>query len=267
MVDLTDISGKTFLVSMLVEELKKRQKQARPSHGIPPDSNIYYFYCHEDDEQNRTCLGVLKGILMQMVERVDYVLPLCEEKLSDAGGESLSSVEVAQSLVETFIEYGPRQYIVIDGLDECANGEARQIADFFMGQVSKCDNHVAQGQLRVLFMSQTMRELRRHLPEDDASISLKPGGNAADIRAYVHSRINEFSDVGECGFNLTEIERLNIENVVCQQSKGERVAPCEPVQIGTDKVSQICFCLPILPWNTFSSRVPKRRYLKSHRKR
>lgn len=214
--------GKTILASILVDELKSLGTQGKKGHIIPQSTKTYYFYCQVDDSEQRTYLDILKGILQQMVHGDDYILPFCDEKISHEGIENLANAEMAQTLVEAFIEYNPRQYIIIDGLDECDPVEIRRTADFFMKQVSRCDNNIKQGQLRVLFISQPMPDLYQHMPEDDASIPLKATDNADDIRAYVKARILQFSELGDSrgGFNLSEVDKAQIENIICQQSAG-----------------------------------------------
>ena len=215
--------GKTILTSLLVDELKSLVTKGQKGNALPSNCSIYYFYCQADDSEQRTYLDILKGILQQMVDSGDYMLPLCHDRISHEGIENLASAEVAQTLVETFIDYNPRQYIIIDGLDECETPDIRQTADFFLRQVAKCDNNIKQGQLRVLFMSQRMPEMSKYMPQDDASIALKATDNADDIRSYVKAKILEFSESGDShgGFNLSEVDKAQIENIICYQSQGK----------------------------------------------
>ncbi|KAL6904141.1 hypothetical protein GGI43DRAFT_421611 [Trichoderma evansii] len=212
--------GKTILASILIDELHSRIK----SEANDPKSKLYYFYCQEADADHRTYLGVLKGILYQMVNTNEYLLPYCADKAESGGSTSLAHVDVAQALIEAFFEYNSRQYVVIDGLDECETPEEmRKIANFFMKQVSKCDNDIKQGQLRILFMSQMIKELEKDhsMPEEDGRIQLKSTDNAEDIRAYVKARIPEFSEERgtKSGFNLSEADKDQIISIVCGRSE------------------------------------------------
>ncbi|PTB66815.1 hypothetical protein BBK36DRAFT_1198507 [Trichoderma citrinoviride] len=213
--------GKTILASLLVDELDELRKKKK--YIIPSESRIYYFYCQEEDSEHRTYLDILRGILHQMVDSNDDLLPLCVEKAESSGNPSLADTETAQSLIEAFIEYNTRQYVIIDGLDECDTAEARKAATFFMGQVTKCDNDIKQGHLRLLFMSQPIPELARAkvMPEDDACVQLKATDNAEDIKSYVRKRIEEFSEVRatRSGFNLLESDKDQIESSICRRSE------------------------------------------------
>ncbi|KAK2606449.1 hypothetical protein QQS21_003142 [Conoideocrella luteorostrata] len=213
--------GKSVLVSALVDELKKYSKNNE--HNLPPNSKVYFFYCQEDDAESCTYLGILKGILRQMVDDNDDLIPLCVEKRASTGKANLESPEAAESLIDAFLEYNPRQYIIIDGPDQCNSSESIQTAQFFKKQIEKYDNETTRGRLRVLFMSQPMEEpaIVSTMPQDGACVQLKPLDNADDIRAFVKKRIPEFSQsrTTNSGFNLSEGDKFQIERIICHLSK------------------------------------------------
>ncbi|KAI1635197.1 hypothetical protein F4809DRAFT_467935 [Biscogniauxia mediterranea] len=214
--------GKTVLASLLIDELKELCTEKK-KFAIPRESKTYYFYCQEEDPEHCTYLAILKGILHQMVDADEDLLPLCVEKATSGGSTTLENVEIAEGLIEAFCEYNSRQYIIIDGLDECETLEIRQAAAFFMMQVTRCDYDIKQGRLRVLFISQMMPELVKEklMPEDDACVELKSTDNAVDIRAYVKKRIPEFSEARatSSGFNLSEGDTEQIESITCLRSE------------------------------------------------
>ena|SRR5690349_5663964 len=99
-----------------------------------------------------------------------------------------------------------------------------QTATFFMGQITRCDNEIKQGRLRVLFISQPIPELQKKkvMPEDDAYVELKSTDNADDIRTYVKKRIPDFlkQRATSSGFNLSEGDKAQIEGIICRRSEG-----------------------------------------------
>ncbi|KAK4085083.1 uncharacterized protein Triagg1_73 [Trichoderma aggressivum f. europaeum] len=211
--------GKTILSSVLIDELEDL-RTGKKRKVIPRDSKICYFYCEEEGTDHRTYLDILKGVLHQMVEVTEYLLPLCKENIDSSG--ILTDVATAEALIKAFFEYNTRQYIVIDGIDECEIIETRRAAKFFMEQVTYCDN-IKQGRLRVLFMSQQIPELAKTdiMPEGDACVELKATDNAEDIRTYVKKRIPDFSKERETesGFNLSESDKQQIESIICRRSE------------------------------------------------
>ncbi|RSL99877.1 hypothetical protein CDV31_012011 [Fusarium ambrosium] len=212
--------GKTILASLVVDELESIRKRGE----IPEDSKTYYFYCQEEDVELQTYLGILKGILHQMVKQDDYIVPLCHDKMTQGGCDHLSNADTAKSLIETIVQYNPRQYIIIDGLDECKPIEIRQTAEFFTKLVDTCNNtNQERGQLRLMFMSQDLPEIKNYITEEDAEdaiIALKSTDNAEDIRAFVKKKLLDFRRSGESlGFNLEEEDRMQIESIICRRSE------------------------------------------------
>ncbi|KAL7952918.1 hypothetical protein V8C34DRAFT_298274 [Trichoderma compactum] len=211
--------GKTMLSSLLIDELGDLRTEKKRK-VIPRESKICYFYCEEEDTDHRTYLDILKGVLHQMVEVTEYLLPLCKENIDSSG--ILTDVATAEALIKAFFEYNTRQYIIIDGIDECEIIETRRAARFFMEQVTYCDN-IKQGRLRVLFMSQQIPELAKAdiMPEGDACVELKATDNAIDIKQYVRKRIPDFSEgrATDSGFNLSEGDKQQIESIICRRSE------------------------------------------------
>ncbi|OLN85474.1 Early growth response protein 1-like protein 2 [Colletotrichum chlorophyti] len=231
--------GKTVLSSLVITHLRELLHKER----IPPDAQVCYFYCQEGDQEMDRYLGILRGILYQLVSAAEIpnhdaglsppsnnnaaVLPLCEDKITNSGGSTLATAEAAVPLIEAFFDICPRQYVVIDGLDECAAAtEVQQAVAFLTSQVSRCEG-INIGQLRVLFMSQPTAEVRRAMVkhgvpgEGGREVELDVRDNAQDIRNYVKKRM----EPGELRkrnrrFNLTEADRQDIEDKISAQSEG-----------------------------------------------
>jgi hypothetical protein len=206
----------------VVQELQDQLQDSDKTFIIPRGSKICYFYCQEDDIEHKTYLDILKGILLQMVEADDYILPLCHQEKNTSGGANLLDASIAKKLIKTFIEYSPRQYIVIDGLDECNGTEIHQTAEFFKKLVSTYDTQLRLGHLRVMFIGKETSDTRKYISGDDCvNIPLKPEDNHDDIRAFVQKRLPEFSSSEyRQGFSLSDAEKSDIEMLVCDQSKG-----------------------------------------------
>ncbi|RBR14929.1 hypothetical protein FVER53590_03173 [Fusarium verticillioides] len=158
--------GKTVLASLIVDELKSSKLQnTMPS--FPEASKTCYFYCQENDIEQKSHLDVLKGILLQMVEAEDYIIPYCYQEKITSGGSVLMDAKLAQKLIKTFIEFSVRHYIVIDGVDECHGAEIQQTAKFFKDLVSAYDTQIRLGHLRVLFIGRETSDTKKHIPGDD----------------------------------------------------------------------------------------------------
>ncbi|OHE92072.1 hypothetical protein CORC01_12653 [Colletotrichum orchidophilum] len=256
--------GKTILSSLVVTRLHELIR----TKSIRPDVQICYFYCQDADPELNSYFGILRGIVHQLVSAINVlnhdpdeasedeydglghrnnhngcVLPLCDDKIASSGGSTLSTTEGCLSLIETFFEINPRLYIVLDGLDECACREdIRQVVSFLVAQVSRLDD-INQGQLRVLFMSQPVPDVKAAMTKPTVSpligeVELMRTDNRQDIQTYVKSRMDpaepvkprrhvrgridpsEFPSVSRPNFNLEESEIQRIEKEVSVQSEG-----------------------------------------------
>ncbi|KAF5570892.1 early growth response 1-B [Fusarium phyllophilum] len=191
-----------------VDELKSSKLQNRmPS--FPEASKTCYFYCQENDIEHKNHLDILKGILLQMVEAEDYIIPYCYQEKVSSGGSILLDAKSAQKLIKTFIEFSARHYILIDGVDECHGAEIQQTAKFFKDLVSAYDTQIRLGHLRVLFIGRETSDTKKHIPGDDCfSIALRPEDNHDDIRAFVQKKLPEFSKSSlRVGFSLSEADK------------------------------------------------------------
>ncbi|KAK2056374.1 hypothetical protein LY76DRAFT_637214 [Colletotrichum caudatum] len=243
--------GKTVLASLVVVRLRELAREGR----IPEGAQVAYFYCQEGDQDLDTYLGILRSILHQFVSAADVldpdysghddgagrnsnnnnnnnnnnaaILPLCADKVVNSGGSSLVSPEAALPLLEAFFDINPRQYLVVDGLDECAAAtEVQQAVGFLAAQVARCED-VGQGSLRVLFTSQPTADVRRAMAkhgvpgEAGREVELDARDNAHDIRAYVRMRLApEQMLEANRDFNLSADNVQDIENQVTAQSEG-----------------------------------------------
>ncbi|KAH0436031.1 hypothetical protein CcaCcLH18_04564 [Colletotrichum camelliae] len=229
--------GKTILSSHVVDRLS--ELAAEGGRDVPSEAQVCYFYCQESDSESDNYLGILRGILNQLVSSAEVpddnafpgqnitnnnlaILPLCEDKITTSGGSTLTNPDVAQSLIEIFFENNLRQYVVIDGLDECkANTEINQAVGFFTKAVATCDD-LHQGQLRVMFMSKSSKEVRRCMDKNGLSpssgeVELNAKENMEDIRRYVRTKLA--SSEGD-KFNLSERDKQEIEDKISTMSEG-----------------------------------------------
>ncbi|KAF5244817.1 hypothetical protein FANTH_7584 [Fusarium anthophilum] len=189
----------------------------------PPHSAIWLHgnVGYENDIEHRNHLDILKGILLQMVEAEDYIIPYCYQEKVSSGGSILIDAKLAQKLIKTFIEFSVRHYIVIDGVDECHGAEIQQTAEFFKDLVSAHDTQIRLGHLRVLFIGRETSNTKKYIPGDDCiSIALRPEDNHDDIRAFVQKRLPAFSKSRHDSFLYAH---LAIEFLLQQDTKGHLI--------------------------------------------
>ncbi|KAF2474163.1 C2H2 domain-containing protein [Lindgomyces ingoldianus] len=172
-------AGKTILASVIIEECKRRKPVLTS-----------YFYCNCDGGGNSSAVGVFKGLLDQLLDQFPDLMPHCHTRSSSSGEPSLRSLGSAKKLLEDFCLTIPKQYIIVDGLDECEGPERKQILEFFVQLVTQCDSE-DPGRLRILFVSQDYADIKKALHRSLNSkvvpkiISLTSTDNERDIRIYV----------------------------------------------------------------------------------
>ena len=172
---LTELDlGKTILASVIIQELL-------------PDgtSQTNFFYCKQGDPERSTCTSILKGLLNQLVAQSRDLVPYCYDRYQASGEVTLKSGDPAKRLLELLWQRISKQFIIIDGLDECSLMERKSVLSFFTSLVDKVDAK-EPGKLRVLFVSQDENDIKKAL-STATSIALMPSDNANDIKLFVRS--------------------------------------------------------------------------------
>lgn len=146
--NLLDV-GKTILASAIVDGCKEQI-----------EFSTSYFYCHDGDQNSNTAIGILKGLVDQLLDQVPDLLPPCYTRRTSSGEPVLRSLHQTKTLFEDCCLAIPKMFIIVDGLDECEQGERKQALDVFMDIVGRCDAR-APGNLRVIIVSQDYVDIRR----------------------------------------------------------------------------------------------------------
>jgi hypothetical protein len=205
-------AGKTMLASVVIEECK-RQK----------DSITSYFYCSQDSQDDNYAVAVFRSLLEQILHQCPILLAYCHSKLITSGEPSLRSFTLTKALLTDCCIRAGKQYIVIDGLDECEPVQRKLIVDFFNGLVNE-QNADEPGKLRVLFVSQEYAEMKRALrrPTDSqlmpGLVKLGEGDNLTDIETYANVWSSKIKDK----FELDSVEEMELRMNIVTRAKGKR---------------------------------------------
>ncbi|KAF2680197.1 C2H2 domain-containing protein [Lentithecium fluviatile CBS 122367] len=177
-------AGKTILASTIIEECKQQ------------DSFITgYFYCHYEGQGTNTAVGVLRGLIDQLLAQYPQLLPPCHTKHSTSGEPSLRSLSLAKQLFENFCSTVSKLFIIVDGLDECEHYERKQLIDTFLEVVTTCEAD-EPGKLRVLFVSQDYADIRKGIEKlvpRIVALSTDNILNERDIQTFVRSRVDSIA--------------------------------------------------------------------------
>ena len=176
-----------------------------------------YFYCSQDDPERNNSISVFKGLLTQYLEQCPELLPFCDEKRN--GELSLSNPKIVKDLLKSFIEFVPKQYIIVDGLDECddKNFKERKEMMTFLSQLVKDADSRNPGKLRVLFVSQIFSDIKREL-STASTVSICVEDVKKDIWEYVRRRLEHL----RTRFGLGVEQVSNIQEKTCFRADGKK---------------------------------------------
>lgn len=201
--------GKTILASVIID-------------GCLEDRSCTtaYFYCKESDPEKNDCISIYRGLLSQLLNHCRELIPYCYDKFLSSGDLTLTTPSLAERLLSLFCEKITKQFVIIDGLDECDPAQRKLALQFFTTMVGRCDEH-EPGKLRVLFVSQHYPDIEKAL-QTAAVLKLKSEDNKSDIKAYVHDWCGKIQQ--EFDLEMEDIEY--IQESTCIRSNGRfLVAP------------------------------------------
>lgn len=221
--------GKTMLASALIDSCAS----LKGSGAIPPDSEVYYFYCQGTDPGSDTGLGFAKVMVSQLLAYQQDLLPVFIDAAKTSGQVTLTSTDRARELLSLGLETERRQYFIVDGLDACEFPRARNIVST-LNQILR-DKSLLPGasKARVLLTGCLTHELKTLLGGDVVATQIRPDDVQDDIGRF--ARISLLSLQPRISA-LSEVDIGYIQRKVVQQSRGESI-PAFPFQ----------FCIPSVP--------------------
>lgn len=119
-----------------------------------------------------------------------------------------------EDLFDLFSQRDQKQYIVIDGLDECDTAARKLVLSFFNSRVERLDMK-DPGKMRVLFVSQRENDIKEALLAA-AVITLQPTDNASDIRFFVRKSTMEI----QSRYDLEDRQVDYVIDSTCERAKG-----------------------------------------------
>lgn len=162
-------AGKTILASLLIDTCKK----------IAQARTVYFYFRHGDPRADNF-ISMARSFLDQLssVESsiVDMLYDMAAKKET-----CFKTRKDTEELLQICLDAAGSLYIVIDGLDECAEAEQKVVARWLKKYADK--SGATQDFTRCVFLSQedtTTRALLSTLP----TVQIKATDNESDIRAF-----------------------------------------------------------------------------------
>lgn len=205
--------GKTTLISSVTKNLLDENYNSNANHNIL----IAYFYIKHKQREKNTHNSLLRAIMEQIVARDTVLADHLFEELASVHGESLRSTKKLESLIATSLEAYRISFIVVDGLDEAAPGEAAKSLNWLLSLVQGGLKE-PKASLRVLFSGQRDGILDNVLSKFPSVALDSCHEHEEDIRMYCahkSTRIRQKFDISP------EMEDEIISRVV-SQANGKR---------------------------------------------
>ncbi|EEU42654.1 uncharacterized protein NECHADRAFT_47446 [Fusarium vanettenii 77-13-4] len=176
-------AGKTILMSTVIERLLHER--------VAPNGQSFVGYFYFKHRQNETHNAMLRAVLEQLLSQNPALSDHLFDEVSLLEGVNLRTTAQLEKLVETAIESYTNLYLVLDGLDECANEEIKNILNWSLSLIDdKLRN--SGSDLRIILSGQRDGVLDAKLVQQP-SISLETSAHNEDIRRYCELRCKEIA--------------------------------------------------------------------------
>lgn len=207
------LAGKTTIVSSVIENLLDDTCNGNENHN----TLVAYFYVkHKQPEKDRHN-NVLRALMEQILTRDTVLSDHLFDELASIQGVTLRSNKNLESLIATNLESYQRSFIVIDGLDEAAPGEARKSLNWLLSLVNGGLKE-PKVSVRILFSGQRDGNLD-HILSEQPSIALESyPEHGKDIQKYCIHMVDQIHQ--KFGNSITSTMKDEIISRVVGQAKG-----------------------------------------------
>lgn len=155
-------------------------------------------------------------------------MPYFAQQRKDSSETILTSDQLASNLFAQVCKGSERQYLIIDGIDECLPDQRQKILKCLTKASSECETN-DPGKLRILIISQTEKDTIRLLG-NAAEVSISEGQNwqnlQRDIASYVEKRADDIKqkymlDEAKCQmFNMQLAEFHDYMTLITHTANG-----------------------------------------------
>ena len=194
-----------MVASLIIEEMRKIDS-----------FDVGFFYCKYSDDRKNSFIDLLRGILIQLVQKNEEVLSHVYEACCLSREITLSSSGILKQLVEVSLRSCANVCIIIDGIDECEETEEKKIIGWFLAVFEKITKDNA-GTLRLLFISQRDK-VTESLLAQAVVIPLDSKYHEEDIQEYAR----HWSTKIQQKFGILKESARQICTDVAAQAQGER---------------------------------------------
>lgn len=181
-------------------------------------SNVtIWFYCRQGDKNRSTFIALARALISQLLKYDMDLVPYVHLKMSSRREQILTSEPLAKELLETLLKNCKGLHIILDGLDECAQGEGKKIIGWFRSVMEALSQPAAaSNNPRCVFISQR-DAITSRLLRDLPTIAITSAHNHQDITHFVSSWGRKIQDK----FSISDDVKEGINERVVERAAGE----------------------------------------------
>lgn len=125
-----------------------------------------------------------------MIQHHEDLIPYCHEEMKKSADSILTTESLAKKLLQVFCETIPKQYIIVDGLDECTPETRQSLIRALLNIVENCDKNPHIGKPRLLIVSQKLGAIEKSLAKA-SWMEFGREDNREDIKQFIHKNVEE----------------------------------------------------------------------------
>ncbi len=141
-----------------------------------------FFYFKQKDKLRDSLAGLLKGLLIQLIQQSPEVIPYILDEFSKTVDNKIESVETLSRVTEIVIESTRPTMVILDGLDKCDKKERKHILAWIRRILVQADQ---SRPLRVFISSQDEEDIRTKRSKGPSSSLDEMVGHRHKISVYV----------------------------------------------------------------------------------
>ncbi|RYP08147.1 hypothetical protein DL765_008904 [Monosporascus sp. GIB2] len=207
-------SGKTYLMSHLIEKTKNEScGKSKDDSGLP--LGFVYYYCHHSRNHDET-IPLLRWILSQLCRQADYVPHSIRELFREG---TLPRATVLLECLGDILERFKSVRIFIDALDESTKPRAA-----LLGSLKSIATEARFQKIRLVVASREYEDIKQSLRGIASTISMSNEMVMADIQLYVRNKLEKTWEFNHWPSTLL----YEVETTMARKANGMfRYAACQ----------------------------------------
>ncbi|RFU30781.1 hypothetical protein B7463_g5552, partial [Scytalidium lignicola] len=169
--------GKTVISCFVVEELQRTVKE---NNSVV----LIYYFCDNKDEQRRTPIAILRGILFQLLKRRPELFKLIEDDYKIQKASIVTKLDTLWRALDRMLQslVDDKVYILIDALDEC---EESSRGDFLalLGELGEVAN------VKILITGRPELDIEETAQSMGRSLRIDSGNINEDLSQFINIQI------------------------------------------------------------------------------